>query len=305
MSAQALRFAGYKGEQAVHTEAAKRFGIALERELGDGFTFSLIADALAEGYKSGDLPGMVADGRLDFCYIATLRFADMVPECLLFDLPFIADDRAALFEKLDGPLGDFFKSEIEKKTPHKVLGFWDNGLRHVTNQVRPLTSPEDCEGLVVRTQMSETIGDVFRALGFTPEPMDIKLYQGRFGDPAIHAQDNDLPTIYNFGIHKHHQYVTLTGHILGVLLIICSKETYDGWSPAVRAAVESAMGEATNFQRQLAVQRDDEAVAKLAADGAKVGVLSKEARTAFRAAVAPVLQKHRGTFTASVFEGLV
>jgi hypothetical protein len=53
MSAQALRFAGYKGEQAVHTEAAKRFGIALERELGDGFTFSLMADALAERENAG------------------------------------------------------------------------------------------------------------------------------------------------------------------------------------------------------------------------------------------------------------
>lgn len=298
-------FAGYKGAESVHAAAAARFGERLLAELGEEASFEDMADALAEGHKSGDLPGMVADGTLDFCYIATLRFADEIPECLLFDLPFIAEDRDALFAKLDGALGVYFKTAIERETPFKVLGFWDNGVRHVTNRVRPLDMPADCQDLVIRTQISETIGDMFRALGFTPKPMDIKLYRERFDDPEIHAHDNDLPTILNFGIHRHHPHITLTGHILGVLVVICSQETYSAWPDEVKSAVETAMAEATSFQRALAAERDAEAVAKLEAEGAIIGGLGEEARVAYRRAVSPVLDKHRGVFSDPVFAGII
>jgi TRAP-type C4-dicarboxylate transport system substrate-binding protein len=193
-----LIFAGYKGEASVHSEAARCFGEVLERELGDDVDFTLFSDTLTQGHKSGDLPGMVTEGEISFCYMATVRFAKFVPECVLFDLPFITNDRAELFGALDGALGDFFKDAMAKATPHKVLGFWDNGLRHITNRERPLYSPADCRGLTIRTQISETIGDLFRAVGFTPRPLDIKIYRDQIESPAIQAQDNDLPTIYNF-----------------------------------------------------------------------------------------------------------
>tara|TARA_Y100001936_G_scaffold247997_1_gene294979 strand:+ start:193 stop:1062 length:870 start_codon:yes stop_codon:yes gene_type:complete len=289
----------------VHAAAVDKFGARLVEELGQQVSFEQMSDALAQGHKSGDLPGMVANGSLDFCYIATLRFADKVPQCQLFDLPFIAEDRSNLFSRLDGALGDYFRAEIERETPHKVLGFWDNGLRHITNRVRALETPADCEGLVIRTQISETIGDVFRSLGFTAEPMDIKLYRERLDDPDIHAQDNDLPTILNFGIHKHHPHVTLTGHILGVLVVICSKAAYAAWSQEVRQAVDTAMADATEFQRAVAASRDAEASAQLAADGALVAALSDEGRARFRHAVTPVLERHRSLFSDPVFKGLV
>jgi hypothetical protein len=122
-----LIFAGYKGEASVHSEAARCFGEVLERELGDDVDFTLFSDTLTQGHKSGDLPGMVTEGEISFCYMATVRFAKFVPECVLFDLPFITNDRAELFGALDGALGDFFKDAMAKATPHKVLGFGTMG----------------------------------------------------------------------------------------------------------------------------------------------------------------------------------
>ena len=85
-------------------------------------------------------------------------------------------DRAKIYRALDGELGDFFKQKIHAETPYRVLGFWDNGFRHVTNRVRAIHTPHDCKGIRIRTQMSDFIGTVFRTIGFEPVAMDIKFF---------------------------------------------------------------------------------------------------------------------------------
>jgi TRAP-type C4-dicarboxylate transport system substrate-binding protein len=299
-----LTFAGYKGEKSIHAAAALQFADALTGKMGDEVHCAMMPDTMAQGHKSGDLPAMVASGEVDLCYMATVRFAKFVPELILFDLPYIADERAQLFERLDGDLGAFFIAEMEKTTPYKVLGFWDNGLRQISNRLRPIESLEDCKGIAIRTQLSEVIGDSMRAMGFTPKPMDIKIYREQIDTQDIQAQDNDLPTIYNFGIHKHHPFITLSGHILGMLMVICSQETYASWSADMRTAVHDAVAEASAFQRNLSVERDANTVAMLKAEGTTVTTLTADAMTDFRAATAQVREKYRGTFTNPVFDGL-
>lgn len=298
-------FGGYKGETSVHAEAALRFGQLLKDKLGDRLAYRMLSDTDVQGQGSGDLLAQVADGNLDFCYIASVRFASVVPEFVLFDLPFIAEDRPALFKALDGELGDFYRRALEKATPFKLLGFWDNGLRHVSNRVRPLNTLADCEGLAVRTQLSDAIGDVFRAAGFIPKPLDIKLYRQQMDRRDIDAQDNDLPTIYNFGIHKHHRYVTLTGHILGILVVICSKAAFNAWPKEVQTAVIDSMNETCDFQHRRSMERDEEAVALLRDDGAEVNALSPGAAAAFREAVRPMFEKYRPVFKAPVFDAFL
>src|SRR2546422_7052382 len=205
-----VKFGGYQEPASIHNRAAARFGELLERQLGDRVRFELIGSILKLGRPSGDLVPMVERGELSFCYMSTVRFSKAAPHLQLLELPFIVKDRGAVFKALDGEYGEAARQRVTDNTACRLLGYWDNGFRHLTNRVRPIRTPEDCRGLRIRTQMSDLHGEVFRALGFEPIAADVKEFVEQIGHDRFEAQDNPLTNIYNFGVHRYHRYITLS-----------------------------------------------------------------------------------------------
>ena len=293
MTAVALRFGGYQEPESVHNRAAARFGALLQEKLGDRVAFELTGSILKLGYRSGDLVPMVERGELSFCYMSTVRFSREAPALQLLELPFVVKDRAIAFKALDGAFGERARRDIEAKTPCRLLGYWDNGFRHLTNRVRAIRTPADCRGIRIRTQMSELHGEVFRALGFEAIPADVKEFVDGIGGDRFQAQDNPLTNIYHFGVHRYHRYITLTGHFWGASAFVCNAAHYRGWPREVQAAVEAAARDATAYQRHIAAAEDAEILAKLDPAKNEVIRLTDAERAAFIQAVQPVIEKHR------------
>lgn len=296
-----IRLGGYQKPASIHTRSCLRFGEVLQREAGDAVDFQFVPDVLALGHKSGDLPLMVERGELSMCYISSLRYAKWVPELALFDLPFLFPDRAAAYKVIDGRLGQSLKDKVAAQSPFRLLAYWDNGFRHFSNKVRPIRTPADCRGIRIRIQMSELQAESLRALGFEPILEDIKIFVEQVAGDRFQAQDNPLTNIYNFNIHKHHRYITLSGHVFGVACLMCNRAQYDSWPAAVQQAVDSAAADATVLQRQLAAAEDDEILEKLDPAENEVVKLTPEEHRAFVEAVRPVTDKYREHFGASIF----
>jgi TRAP-type C4-dicarboxylate transport system substrate-binding protein len=299
-----IRFGGYQPPPSIHNQAARRFGELLQQQLGDRVAFELIGSVLDLGRPSGDLPLMVERGELSFCYMSTVRFAPWVPELQILELPFLIRDREVAWAALDGDLGARFIHRLQATTPFRVVGFWDNGFRHLSNRVRPIRRPEDCRGLTIRTQMSELHGQVFRALGFEPIAADIKQFVAEIAGGRFDAQDNPLTNIYTFGVHRHHPYITLSGHFFGASFMIVNARHYQSWPPDVQTVVEEAAREATALQRRLAVSEDEDVLTRLDPRENDVIELTAEEQAAFVAAVQPVLDAHRQQFDPKLFEYL-
>ncbi len=301
MSALHIRFGGYQKPASIHNQAAVRFGELLKQKLGDRITFELIGNVLDLGRGSGDLPIMVGNGELDFCYISTVRFTDAVPELQLLELPFVVPSRDAVCRALDGELGARFTRRMHESTPYRALGYWDNGFRHFSNKVRPIRTPADCKGIRIRTQMSALHGEAFKTLGFEPIPADIKDFAAQVSGDRFQAQDNPLTNTYNFNVHKYHRYHTLTGHFFGASAFICNAKTYAGWPADIRAAVDEAAQEATRFQRQLAAAEDEAMLKKLKAEDVELITPSTTEHAAFVAALAPMLEKYKRALDPALF----
>ena len=289
----ALKFGGYQEPASIHNQAAGRFGELLKKSLGDRIRFELIGSILKIGRGSGELVPMVESGELTFCYMSTVRFSKAAPELQLLELPFVVKDRATVFKALDGELGETARRRIDSGTKCRLLGYWDNGFRYLSNRVHPIRRPEDCRGIRIRTQMSDLHGEVFRALGFEPIKSDIKDFVEQVGGDRFQAQDNPLTNIYNFGVHNHHRYITLTAHFWGSSAFVCNAAQYLGWPKDVQDAVTAAAKEATACQRQLAAVEDAEIMKKLDPAKNEVIDLTDAERGAFRKAVQPVLDKYR------------
>jgi TRAP-type C4-dicarboxylate transport system substrate-binding protein len=304
MTAIALKFGGYQEPASVHNRAAARFGELLREKVGERVSFELIGSVLKLGRPSGELVPMVERGELSFCYMSTVRFSRAAPGLRLLELPFVVRDRAAALALLDGAFGESARRDIEAGTACRVLGYWDNGFRHLTNRVRPIRRPEHCRGLRIRTQMSELHGELFRALGFVPIAADVKEFTEQIAGERFEAQDNPLTNIYNFGVHHHHRYITLSGHFWGASAFVCNAAHYRGWPADVRTAVNAAARDATLFQRGLAAAEDAETLAKLDPAQNEVVHLTDAEHAAFVEAAQPVVDRHRKELDAKLFEFL-
>jgi TRAP-type C4-dicarboxylate transport system substrate-binding protein len=299
-----IKFGGYQKPASIHNRAAARFGEILRTRLGDRIRFELIGDVLALGRGSGDLLPMVERGDLSCCYISTVRFTHWVPEFKLLELPFVVKSRSAIIAALDAGLGDYLKRRVRESTPYRVLGFWDNGFRHFSNRVRPIRTPADCRGLRIRTQMSELHGEVFRILGFAPIPADVKEFVAEIAGEKFEAQDNPLTNIYNFGVHKYHRYITLSGHFFGASVLAFNEHVYQSWPADVHDVVDAAALQATAFQHELAAEEDAAILEKLNPGENEIVLLSEAEHAAFVAALQPVLARYRQEFEPKLFSYL-
>ena len=259
-----LRFGGYQGIASVHNRAADVFGKSLAERLGDRLSFEIEPDILSLGHKSGDLLPLVAAGTFDVCYMSTIRFSEQIPAFKLFEIPTFDDDRTRLLSLLDGALGQRLAALVAAHTPFRVLGYWDNGIRHVTNRVRQVRAPADCAGLTIRTQMTPTIAELFGLIGFNAVNLDIKTFLDGINTGTVDAQDNPLTSIRNFGIQHHHPHITLTGHLQGLTMLLARGAYLDNLPKDVRAAVDDAARVATTRQREIAAAEDDDVLATFA-----------------------------------------
>ena len=297
-----MKFAGYQGAKSIHTKAARNFRSQLLRYTSHNLKFELEESILDRGRKSGDLPGMLATQEIDFSYNSSIRFSELIPELKLFELPFQFQNRKHLFEALSGELGDLIGKQFLMKTPFRVLGFWDNGFRHLSNSVRPIRTPQDCIGLKIRTQMSPTPGEFFGILGFEPVAADIKDFLDDIESDRFQAQDNPLTSIYIFNIHRFHKYITLTGHILGLTLFLCNRASYESWPEDVKRMVFKAAQSATDYQRQIAAEQDTEILSKLRVEGNEIIALLPEERRSFENSVSSLVERYRMKLGSKLFQ---
>jgi len=297
-----IQFGGYQNQGSIHNQAARYFLDTLQEKLGDQISTELIGNVLNLGKNSGDLPGMVSDGELTCCYISTVRFTEWIPEINILDLPFLIKDRAQIQAAFRGAFGTHLKNQFSVNTPFKLLGVWDNGFRHITNKRHPIRTPKDCEGLSIRTQISEVHVESLKAIGFNPIPVDVKVFVDEIEGPRFDAQDNPLTNSFNFGVHKFHPFFTLTGHFFGGTALICNSAIFDTWPKEIQRVFLEVAELATEYQWQLATQEDDLILKKLSLEENEIIHLTDAERNLFKGAVKPVFEKYEKIIPASIFQ---
>jgi TRAP-type transport system periplasmic protein len=278
-----LHFAGYQPARSVHTRGLHALRDSVARHSDGRLDISVTDSVVSLGRKASDLLAMVARGELDGCYFASSYLAARVPALGIFDQPFQAGTREATFAALNGDTGELLAAQIAAATAYSVLGYWDNGIRHISNAVRPIRTPADCAGLKLRTLDNAQHQEVFRSLGFQPMYIDVADLARAVAEHTVDAQENPLTNMVNFGVQEHHKHVSLTGHLQGVALLLVNCARLAALPAELRTVLNSAARESEATQRSLAVAEDADCMKVLVDAG--VTVLGPEAidLAAFRA----------------------
>lgn len=245
---------------------------------------------VAPSAQLGDDAAMVTalrTGALDLSANSQGAVANAVPEYAAFGMPFLFSNLEQVWKMLDGPLG----KELADKTAEKgmvVLGYWDNGIRHMSNSKRALAKPEDLKGLKMRTPPDAVTVDIMQALGAEAQQIKFAELYVALQQGVVDGQENPLMNIHASKLYEVNKFISLTGHKYEMTPLLMSKRSWDRLSDADKKVLQEAALEATQLQRKLSKESDDKLLADLKAKGVQINTVDK---TPFAKATANVDDK--------------
>jgi len=264
-----LRIAGYQGPSSILTQG---LACLVETLKQSGWTSDIdwVPNVTDHQEKAADLFASIENDTRHIGYMASGYLSARVPELEVLELPFTIDNRETALAALDRSAGEILRQAVHEKTGFHVLGFWDNGFRHLSNAVRPIQQPSDAIGLKIRTLDSALYRATLDAIGFKAVTSDVKDLVSWIAQDIVQAQENPLTNYMGFELWKHHPYVSLTHHFYGVLLLVCPLAWYDTLNQEERQLLAHAVKASTALQRQLAAEQDAITLARMQDIGVKV-----------------------------------
>jgi TRAP-type C4-dicarboxylate transport system substrate-binding protein len=296
-----IRMGGYGPAGTTCSRALKVLGDKVQAAVGNDVDIKYLWNVMDFGYQGGDLLWMTEHGILTLCYQSTSYLADRVPELDFADLPFLFRTQDEARAAMDGALGAHLSRKIEERIGYRLLGYFENGYRHISNRLRPIHTPADLKGMRVRLMPGKIHHRSFELLGAVPFSLDLKPGLEAVMSGAVDAQENPLANTVDYGAHKVHKFHTLTGHCYLSRGIYVNRAAYDGWPQRLREAMRAAAREAILEQRKLA--EEEERIARRAIEdaGGEITELSADEREAFARAVQPLHQELRARFGDAMF----
>ena len=218
---------------------------------------------------------------------STAKFAPLgAKEFEAMDLPFVFADDAAYDKASKGELGQYLMAKLEPKGI-KGLAFWDNGF-HMVSANKPLLMPEDVKGLKVRISGSKIADLYFRRLGALPQIMAFSEVYQALQTGVVNGCENTPSNYYTQKFHEVQKHITNTKHGHLQYAVIVNAKNWAALPADLRAGLEKAMAEATDFTNQIATKENEDALKDIKASGkSTVHDLTPDQRKAWVTALMP------------------
>ena len=287
---------GYGPASTGFSLALKKIGDRLAAKFGDQVDVKYVYNILDLGYRADDILWLVESGVLTLGYQSSSYLTDRIPAIGVVDLPFLFSDQDKARAAMDGALGHALTTRIEAETSFRIVGYFENGFRHVSNRVRAIHTPADMKGLSIRVLPSKIQERTFQLLGAEPRIMDLTEALAAIKAGKLDAQENPFSNTVTYGVHEYHRFHTATNHFYVSRPIFVHRPSFDGWPKAIQDELRAAVREAVAFQRELHVKEEDDAVVAIRKSGGEIVELTADQHKAFVSAVNPIYSEARGQF---------
>ena len=217
-------------------------------------------------YKDGEEMQALQLGAVQMLAPSTAKFAPLgVKQFEALDLPYIFKDQKSYDTIINGPVGKDLLARLEPKGIHG-LAYWDNGF-YVISANKPLLAPDDLKGLKIRISGSKIDDQTLRGMGANPQIMAFsELYQA-LQSGVVDGAQNTASNYTSQKLDEVQKYMNVIYHVHLQYAVITSKKFWDGLPADVRPAVQKAIDEATVYNNSISIKENDDALAKMRAEG--------------------------------------
>ncbi len=297
-----IRMAGYGPPTTGFSKSLKFIGDKLQSEFGGRVAIDYIWNIMDHGHKAEEILTLVENGVMTLGYQSSSYLTDRVPELGFVDLPFLFANNDQARAAMDGALGQHLARKIEERIGYRILGWFENGFRHISNRLRPVHLPADLKGMKIRVLPSDIQKRTFELLGAIAMRMDLTEAIAMIKAGTLDAQENPLANTVTYGVHKFHKFHTLTSHFYISRPIFLHRASFDAWPDDLKQALQKAVTEAVAFQRKLAVEEHDTSRKAIEDAGCEIVELNAEEHAAFVDAVQPLIAEARKIYGEEMFK---
>lgn len=213
-------------------------------------------------------------GTLDFSMPSTVM-SSIVEEFGLFEMPYLVRDRAHMSRIIEEIVWPVLAPAAEREGYH-VVAVWENGFRHVTNNVRPIRTPQDLRGIKLRTPRGQWRVRLFRSYDANPTPMPLSEVFVALQTGVIDGQENPLPQITSNSFQEVQRYLSLTSHVYTPSYLVAGSNHWNALSEDVRQVIEETARGMEDFVYAEADRLDRELMEELRASGIEINEADRD-----------------------------
>jgi len=295
-TAKVFKFAQTNNDKHKYQLAMLKFKELIEKKSEGRYVIEVFSGTLG---GDRDLMEGLQIGSVDAAAINTSLIASAVPMFGVFDLPFIFRDRAHAYSVMDGPIGQELIKNANKKMGFIATDYWENGFRDFTNNVRPITKPQDLKNLKFRTLQSSIHLDTFKQWGANPTPMAWAEVYSAMQQNLIDGHDNAADTVNANKMWEVQKYFSDSRHFYSPVLFVMSSPMWNGLNDADKKIFLETSKEVATYERKLAAEMYDKALDNLRKN---MQVVDKVDYDAFKASVQPIWDKYSTTFGQEIIQ---
>ena len=228
-------------------------------------------------------------GNMQMCEVTTSAFAGWTGEYSLLGIPYTIPSREVAYALWDSEVGDQMRQNVLDITGVRTLTFFENGVRHITNNVRPITCADDMKGIKIRVMENDVYIQMMKLLGALPTPMSVTELYTALQTHSVDAQENPWVNTLTYGFGDVQKYVSNSAHTFDCTSFNANDEWYQSLSDAERAIIDEGAKRGAAENREQSQALEESSLQKLIDDyGMEYYEMSKEELQTFRDAVEPI-----------------
>lgn len=187
----------------------------------------------------------------------------------IFEMPYLVANRAHMGKIEQAIVWPTLVPAAEAKGL-KIVGIWENGYRHITNNKRPINTPADLMGIKLRTPKSKWRVEMFKSYGANPSPMAFSELFTALQTGVMDGQENPFTQIYSAKLHEVQKYLSLSGHVYTPAYLTAGATKWKSYPADVQKALTDAAKEAQAFVYSTAIADETALLDKIKAAGVSV-----------------------------------
>ena len=273
----------------VDSRVANHFKELVEAETNGAITIEVFPNDQLAGGSSSKGVEMVADGSTDIAAYATVALSVLDPKLGIALVPWTFSSYTQAREIIDATGLDFYNSVLNEYGLTAV-GSFHNGFRQLSNNVRPVTTPDDLKGLKIRVPGGEIYMSFFKEFGADPTNMNWGEVFTALQQGTIDGQENGVSVTSTSGVLEVQDYVTIWNYSYENDLIVFNSALWDTLSADTQAMLTEKAVEACNWGRDIVEAEHDQLIEEFRAKGVQVDVLTEEQIDAFKSRVTDFCQ---------------
>ncbi len=235
--------------------------------------------------ESADAMEQAQAGLLQFIDQSPGFTGAMIPEAEAFLVPYVQPtdpQEVRKFFKEGVAVNEMFHDSYREQGL-ELLAMFPEGEMVVTT-MEEFRTPEDMEGMKIRTMTSPLLLETYKAFGASPIAMPWGELIGALKTNMVDGQENPTVWIEAYDLDNLTKVMTYTGHGQYTTAVMANVEFYDGLSDEDKALVQKASQEALDYILDVAVELDAIGLKKIQESNPdyKIVRLTDQEREAFK-----------------------